>query len=605
MERLITIFKNEKTKKWIVISGLLLLTLFRLWLSNGFPYVIRNWRHDDFLQLTRGIFLYSGQWMGPYSNAALAKGPGFPIFLALIKFLQIPYGTAIGLLMVLSSGIFALAVRPIFKNNWVCALLYVVLLYCPISFYPMARIYRNVLSPWLALLIIASVIGIYGRIKNKPIKWLPWAIVGFISAGWFWILREDSLWILPFLLVGGLIIVVDRFLIVPRANHQDGAVWPFDVIKSVPIKILYVFFMIIMAFSPVLGIGMTTAVVKKVNQEIYGVVVVNDRTQSNCAKVMGLLYQIDSNEPNRQRIIWASKKMIKMASEASPSFAKLNVQNYTKAWATGDDEEVPQDFIEWAMRDAAADADYYRDGAETDRYYAKIAEELQAAYDSGKLKKRDLVYLSSQIGGMKVSDVFENLKYAAVGVWETGNYYDARIPDVRVNNFYIHEPEEADEENIVIWEEFLGQSVIRSDNQLEQIYASSMLTDMNSAVVFQKKIICSLYNKIVKVFKLIAPIVFAAAFLGFVLLTIKLIRAKEREDFLIWILMLGVLLTVFLELYSICLWGFMMDLDGKLAAIALYGSPANVLITVFYAFGIFALVRCLKEWFTAYRLKKS
>ena len=174
-----------------------------------------------------------------------------------------------------------------------------------------------------------------------------------------------------------------------------------------------------------------------------------------------------------------------------------------------------------------------------------------------------------------------------------------------MNNFYIHEPEEADEENIVIWEEFLGQSVIRSDNQLEQIYASSMLTDMNSAVVFQKKIICSLYNKIVKVFKLIAPIVFAAAFLGFVLLTIKLIRAKEREDFLIWILMLGVLLTVFLELYSICLWGFMMDLDGKLAAIALYGSPANVLITVFYAFGIFALVRCLKEWFTAYRLKKS
>ena len=132
-----------------------------------------------------------------------------------------------------------------------------------------------------------------------------------------------------------------------------------------------------------------------------------------------------------------------------------------------------------------------------------------------------------------------------------------------------------------------------------------MLTDMNSAVIFQKQIICSLYNKIVKIFKIIAPIVFAAAFLGFVLLTIKLIRAKEREDFLIWILMLGVFLTVFLELYSICLWGFMMDWDDKLAAIALYGSPANVMMTVFYAFGIFALVRCLKEWFTAYRLKKS
>ena len=46
-------------------------------------------------------------------------------------------------------------------------------------------------------------------------------------------------------------------------------------------------------------------------------------------------------------------------------------------------------------------------------------------------------------------------------------------------------------------------------------------------------------------------------------------------------------------------------MDGKQAAIALYGSPANVLMTFFYVFGIFALARCIKEWFTASRSKKA
>ena len=434
-------------------------------------------------------------------------------------------------------------------------------------------------------------------------KWVPWAIVGFVSAGWFWILREDSLWIFPILIAGGLVIVIDRFLVLPRSNDRDFDPWPVSITMVKPIKILYVFLTMILAFAPVLGIGMSTAAVKEINQRVYGISVVNDRTQSNCAEVMRLLYQIDSNEPNRKPIVWVSKKMIKMASEASPSFAKLNVQKFAKAWAV-DGKEVQLDFIEWALRDAVAAAGYYHDGAETDRYYERIVNELQMAYDSGKLKKRDMVYLSSQIGGMKVSDVFANLGYTISYIWEIGNYYNARIPDKYANDFYIHEPEEAGVDNIEIWEEFIGMSLPRSDNQLSQIHASQMLTDMNKTVIFQKQVIRSLYNKIVKAFKLISPIAFVAAMLGFVLLTIKLIREKEREDFLVWIVMLGVLLTVFLELYSICLWGFMMKWQEKLEQVAFYGSPANVLMTVFYAFGIIVLVRCLIEGFTVYRQKK-
>ena len=602
MELQLTAFNKEKTKKWLIIL-LLGLTLFRLWMICDFPFVLRNWGHDDLLQIIRGLYIYNGQWMGPYSNAALAKGPGFPIFLAFIKFFHIPYGMAIGLIIAFSAGIFALAVAPFFKKKGICAILYLVLLYCPVSFYPMARVYRNVLSPWLALLIIASVIGIYARVRENPEKWVPWAILGFVSAGWFWVLREDSLWIFPLLIAGGLVIVIDRFLVLPRSNDRDFDPWPVSMTMVKPIKILYVFLTMILAFAPVLGIGMSTAAVKEINQRVYGVSVVNDRTQSNCAKVMGLLYQIDSDEDNMTRLVWASPKMIQMASEASPTFAKMNIQKYTRAWSSGGDE-VPIDFIEWVMRDAVAAAGHYRDGAETDRYYGKIAEELQAAFDSGKLKKRNAVFLSSQIGGMEMPDIFYNLGYAAAGVWETGNYHDARIPENRTKDLYIHEPKEAAEENIVTWEEFFGTVLPRSDQQLSKINASSVLSDTNNTTVFHKQVICSLYNGIVDGYRLLSPIVFAAAMLGFILLTIKLIREKKREDFMLWIVMLGVLLTVFLELYSISLWGFMMKWNEKLRAISLYGSPANVLLTVYYCFGIFALTRCIKEWVMAYRLKK-
>ena len=71
-----------------------------------------------------------------------------------------------------------------------------------------------------------------------------------------------------------------------------------------------------------------------------------------------------------------------------------------------------------------------------------------------------------------------------------------------------------------------------------------------------------------------------------------------------WFLVVGKT-NEFLELYSICLWGFAdVEWEHTLESVAFYGSPANVLLTVYYCFGIFALTRCIKEWVLAYRLKK-
>ena len=75
---------------WAVVLGL---TLFRVALFLSIPVeALANADHDDLLQVNQGCFLFAGQWLGPYNSRTLSKGISFPFFLAVCKWLCMPYG---------------------------------------------------------------------------------------------------------------------------------------------------------------------------------------------------------------------------------------------------------------------------------------------------------------------------------------------------------------------------------------------------------------------------------------------------------------------------------------------------------------------------------
>src|SRR3989304_3324277 len=80
--------------------------LFRIWLITGVPNIYIIYPHDDLYFAKAAHYIIHGQWMGPYSQMTLIKGPFYSFFL-IISFLT-------GLPLLLNETIFYLLAFIVF-----------------------------------------------------------------------------------------------------------------------------------------------------------------------------------------------------------------------------------------------------------------------------------------------------------------------------------------------------------------------------------------------------------------------------------------------------------------------------------------------------------
>lgn len=112
------------------------------------------------------------------------------------------------------------------------------------------------------------------------------------------------------------------------------------------------------------------------NQEHYGISIVNDRTGGAFGNVSKQLIRMDDgtklNETNSR--VWVSKKALEKAEAVSPTFKSIakNIDWIYKGspWSGG--EDIAGDIIFWALRDAAAQAGYYKDGKRRKNFGRKL-----------------------------------------------------------------------------------------------------------------------------------------------------------------------------------------------------------------------------------------
>src|SRR5210317_1734883 len=93
---------------WIII-----LILVRFWLVDSMDLIATRTPHDDYLFIKLAKNILSGQWFGPYDYYTLIKGPGFPLFLAVVHHLGLPLLFAQQLLYSLFSVLVVVALRPL------------------------------------------------------------------------------------------------------------------------------------------------------------------------------------------------------------------------------------------------------------------------------------------------------------------------------------------------------------------------------------------------------------------------------------------------------------------------------------------------------------
>lgn len=151
--------------------------------------------HDDGLFMNIGRSLAEGRWLGPYSQFTLMKGPGYPLFLAVGSWFGLSVSVMQALFHCAAVVLFSLMVEKISRSRLLAIAVFSVTLWHPAVF-TMNRVIRDAIYPGQVLLILAC-FSYSLFVADQWGKRFLWGAMAGIILGWFWLTREEGVWILP------------------------------------------------------------------------------------------------------------------------------------------------------------------------------------------------------------------------------------------------------------------------------------------------------------------------------------------------------------------------------------------------------------------------
>lgn len=513
--------KYEKQYRYLFFFFLIALTFYRVFLFLSLPLdAMGNTMHDDFLLLSHADSLSKGEWLGAYSNTTLVKGVSFPLFIAVCKWFCMPFGMGLSLFYIAAILIFLKAIQPMIENSFFLGILYVFLLYAPamLSKSTQQRPYSLSLIPGCILLVAGSCIGMFYQIQLQSQFWklLLWAVTAGLSLSFFWYLREDSVWLFPFVAGAVGISVIAVFL-------QK---------KSWKKKMRYM----LVLFLPFLFLKVTSVGISSMNMKHYQVFTTNERMKSGFTDMVADLIQMEA--PVVREDVWVSHDTVKEAMTYSPTLASISdsvEKIYDSAWASGG--EIHGDIIGWALRDAVADAGYYTDGATAEAFYAKVHQELQDAYTSGAYTKKKAIFFAPISRGFVFSEDCLPLLEKSVHMFKKL----LLIEETQVELFVGTGPAE----NLRFMEAMTLSPVVYPE---DGPFSSDPL-----GVAVQRQVVQA--KRILNVYRPLAYVLFAAAVLCYVWMTVSMIcgiRKKEYDDLHRWLIVTGLLGCAWILVVEVC-----------------------------------------------------
>jgi len=180
----------------LLITALILVAL-KLWLAAAQPVVAHaNASFDDRLYLALAEQVLKGNWLGPYSQFTLMKGPMYSLFIAGAFLSGLPLPLAQHLLYLFGCILLVLALRPCFDASWQAFGTFTLLWWQPMSYVELDIVRQNIYTP-LTLLIFAGLCALETRRAAGLYIRLAWGALLGTAAAAFYLTREEGIWILP------------------------------------------------------------------------------------------------------------------------------------------------------------------------------------------------------------------------------------------------------------------------------------------------------------------------------------------------------------------------------------------------------------------------
>jgi len=359
---------------WLLI---IFFSLFKIILLNSQPIFALGFAgHDDALFINLANSLIKLHWLGHFNNLTLAKGPGYPIWIAFNNLFGLPLLLSQYLLYILACISLIIALKPLLsKHRIFLIILFIVLLFNPASFSNIVntRVIREAVYPAQTLFIIAFTIGILVRNDRTVKNLIVW--VGGLSVflSWFWLTREEGVWILPF--------------IVPILLFTGFKIWREKLSKwKIKLAILTV---------PFAFLFLSISIISSINYFVYGIYTAVEFENPEFLEAYGSLTRV--KDQGWTQYLPVSRKKMKEIYAVSPTFKKLEPYldgALGKAWATNNNKnnvyfqdplDIGGGWFVWAFRDAVAEVGYYKNGKDTMNFYKQLSSEIDTACREKKL----------------------------------------------------------------------------------------------------------------------------------------------------------------------------------------------------------------------------
>ncbi|MEN9460782.1 MAG: hypothetical protein RIS84_802 [Pseudomonadota bacterium] len=343
-------------------------SLAYLILSMHLPVTLyTNAVHDDALFWENAIQILQGNWLGVYNQLTLAKGAGFPLFLAFNKVLGIPVTLLMALLYLLACLLIANALSKLEINKYLILGVFIIVLFHP-ELFPW-RVTRDNIYPALSLIVIAGAFQFVLTQQKKD--WWSFSIIGYgFIFGLYWITREEGIWIIP-----GLVVLIVLKL------------WQLKK-QALPSKhIFYKFF----SFS--LAAAVFLSAVAFMNYHYYGKFELVDMKGAAFSQAVKSLNSVDAGLDLPYIPVSAAKRQ--EIYKISPSFLQLKdyFEGTGRAWTTAGCGMYPWTcgdyaggWFVWALRDAVFSKGYYREPISTASFYDNITMEIETACNKQLIK---------------------------------------------------------------------------------------------------------------------------------------------------------------------------------------------------------------------------
>lgn len=408
---------TSRRNTYIMWLYMMTLIIMRLLLVNRIPSCFYTQAgHDDAWVVKGASSILNGNWLGEYSQMTLIKGCFSPLLMAFGNVIGLGYMMLTASLHCISCLIFIKAIAPLLKTCKSKCFAFTLILFDPILFdmNVSQRAYRATHSQWQLLLIFGAMFAIWFHRNDKITKIIPWAVCGGLSLWAFMNTREDSVWIMVFVLIAAVVIILSIILLGKKNKTGKKIVVLKSIVSILPLVLLFV----------------GNSVIKTINYVNYGGYLLNDRTHGYFSEVIKDLYLIepdeefnekytDPNLPYKQFNYNIYRNAVEKAFNASPSFnsirekMEVSIANWESAESIVDGE-LEYDHMVFAIRDAVAMAGNYDNLAESEEFYRIVHKELTDAFENGALSKRNILINTNlpPLPDNSILKVFENIPSA-------------------------------------------------------------------------------------------------------------------------------------------------------------------------------------------------